>query len=75
MLLNSIILGALVVFVLVGFWLIVRAPQCRTCKARMQTVGEQVRPWGRFGMDAMFYYVCPECDRMTQRRHMILHLD
>ena len=75
MLLNSIILSALVVFVLTGFWLILRTPQCRACKVRMQTIGEQMRPWGRSGVDAMFYYVCPECDWMTQRRQTILHLD
>jgi hypothetical protein len=75
MLLNSVILGGLAVLLLSGFWFILRTPQCRACKVRMQTVGEQVRPWGRSGVDAVFYYVCPQCDWMTQRRQTIMHLD
>jgi hypothetical protein len=75
MLLNGVILGGLVVFLLAGFWFVLRTPQCRACKVRMETVGEQVRPWGRSGVDAMVYYVCPECDWMTQRRQTIMHLD
>jgi hypothetical protein len=75
MLLNSVILGGLAVLLLSGFWFMLSPPQCRACKVRMQTVGEQVRPWGRSGVDAVFYYVCPECDWMTQRRQTIMHLD
>jgi hypothetical protein len=74
MLLHSVILGALIACFLGAIWYILHTPHCRACKVRLEAVGEMVRPWGRSGMDAMFYYVCPECAWMTQRRHTITHL-
>jgi hypothetical protein len=75
MLLNSVILGGLIVSFLSGIWFILHTPRCRACKVRLEAVGEMVRPGGRLGVDAVFYYVCPECAWMARRRHTITHLD
>jgi hypothetical protein len=73
--LNSIFLGILHVVFLGGVWFILYTPQCLSCGVRMQSVGDDVQPWGRSGVDAVFYYECPHCGWVTQRRHTITHLD
>jgi hypothetical protein len=75
MLLNSLIISALIVVFLGGIWRLLDTPSCRTCKVQLEAIGEHVRPWGRLGVDAMFYYICPECAWTTRRRHTITHLD
>jgi hypothetical protein len=75
MLLGSLLFIALAAFFLAGVWLVLYTPSCRTCKVRLEGMGETIRPWGRLGVDAVFYYICPQCAWMTRRRHMITHLD
>jgi hypothetical protein len=75
MMLNSIILGMLVVFFLGGIWFLLAKPQCPACGVRLHTVGEDVRPWGRSGIDAVFYYECPRCTWATARRQTLTHFD
>ena len=73
--LNIILFSMLFAFFLGGVWLILSTPQCRACGIRLRSVGEDVRPWGRSGVDAVFYYECSHCGWATERRHRITHLD
>jgi hypothetical protein len=75
MLLNSVILGILIACFLGGLWCILRTPRCRVCKVAMESTGETLSPWGRLGIDAVFYYACPHCLWITRRRHTITHLN
>jgi hypothetical protein len=75
MVLRSILLSIFFVFFLGGVWLILYIPRCPVCSVRVQSVGEDVRPWGRSGVDAVFYYECPRCAWATERRYTITHIE
>jgi hypothetical protein len=56
------------------FMVVLRTPQCPTCRIPFQPVEETVRDLGMYGVETVTYYECSSCDRDMQRTFILTHV-
>jgi hypothetical protein len=72
---HGFFLGMLTLVFLGCLWYLQQRPRCQFCQVALRPIDEVVRPWGRFGVEAIFVYECPSCARTTERHQTVTHFD